>query len=385
MEKLYNITKVLLGFTALTALSGQAAFAAGTAAGTSVSNTFTLDYGVGGTVQPTIDTSASGTNTPTLFTVDRLIDLTVVSNGDTVVAQGAQDQELVFALTNLGNDSQDYVLSLVNESGDQFDATGLTITYYFDDGTAGFGATDLAGTPHTYTPGSSLNTQTLAPDTLVWVVVSGDIPVSLDDEDESDVSLVADTATDGADGATAVLVTADTDGNVLTGDAENVLADIDSGANDEANDGQYAATATYIVADADLEATKAVTVFSQDGAGCATIPGSASGGYAVPGACVEYVITVINNGSSAAANVSDIDLADVLPASLIYVDSAVTTTLTGGTLTEPATDAVCDSTYLGPDGSAGGGDDGETCTVSLVDANLAFGQTGTLTIRALVR
>jgi len=66
------ILKGLLGATALTALSTGTAFAAGTAAGTTVSNTFTLDYSVGTTPQPPV----TG-DTPTNFVVDRLIDVNV--------------------------------------------------------------------------------------------------------------------------------------------------------------------------------------------------------------------------------------------------------------------------------------------------------------------
>ncbi len=369
-------TKVLLGATALTALSTGTAFAAGTAAGTTVENTFTLDYKVGGTDQPQIITCDTGCSTPgtsTKFTVDRLIDLTVVSNGDTTVAQGAQDQELVFSLTNTGNDTQDYILSLVNATtGDQFDATGLNITYYFDDGTAGFGAGDLAGTAHTYTPGSALNTESLAPDTIIWVVVDGDIPAALTDLDEADITLVADTAVDGTTGAAATLVVADTGGNTLEGAAENVLADIDSdgaGTNDGANDGQYAATGTYIVADADMVATKAVTVISQDGSGCATIPGTPTGGLSIPGACVEYVITATNNGTTAAANATDVDISDVLPPELEFVAATVTTFLPG-TLTTPVSGTDC----------VGG-----ACTVAVTAGALNFGETGTIVIRALLK
>ena len=73
------LLKALLGATALTVFTTGTAQAQNnfTPADTTVSNTFTLDYKVGGVDQPQIDSSA----TPTIFTVDRLIDLTVTSNG----------------------------------------------------------------------------------------------------------------------------------------------------------------------------------------------------------------------------------------------------------------------------------------------------------------
>ena len=369
MGNLSKLTKVLLGATALTAFSAVSAHADGTAAGTNVQNTFTLDYEVGGTAQPTIDTGPAGTNTPTEFTVDRLVDLTVASNGDTTVAPGALDQELVFSVTNTGNDTQGYTFELLNESGDQFDTTGLNITYYFDDGTAGFGPGDVAGTAYTYTPGSGIASEDILADATIWVVVDGDIVGTAVDTDTSDISLVADTVDAGGAGTTGTPVVADTGGNTLTGAAENVLADLTgtASANDADNDGAHSATGTYIVASPDLTADKTVSVFAQDGAGCATIPGTATGGYAVPGACMEYVISAVNNGATASAD--DIDLTDILPADLEFI-SAVEAVFTGGTLTTPAANTDC---------AAG------ACTVSLTGASLAAGQTGTITIRALIK
>ena len=72
-----NFLKGLLAVGAITALSVGSASAAGTAADTTVANTFSLTYSVDGTTQPVIDTGPSGSNTPTVFTVDRKIDLTL--------------------------------------------------------------------------------------------------------------------------------------------------------------------------------------------------------------------------------------------------------------------------------------------------------------------
>jgi len=374
MGKFTKLTALVLGSTALTLVTAASASAGGTAAGTNVQNTFTLDYQVGGAVQPTIDTGPGGSDTPTEFTVDRLINLTVASDGDTTVAPGSTDQELVFSLQNTGNDTQGYTFALINEAGDEFDASGLDITYYFDDGTAGFGPGDLAGTAYTYTPGSGDLSESVGPDTLVWVVVSGDIAAAQTDGDTSAISLVADTAEAGTAGTPATLVTADAGGNTLTGAAENVLAD-DTGtasAGDADNDGAHSATGTYIVASADLVAAKTVTIFSQDGTGCATIPGTPAAGdqYAVPGACVEYVISATNNGTTAAANATDIDLTDILPDDLEFIAAVRSPEFTGGSFSAPATNTDCVS---------------GACTVSLTNASLAFGETGTVTIRALVK
>ncbi len=375
--KTKNSFNGLLLAGAMVALSAGAASAAGTAADTNVQNTFSLTYSVDGTQQPTIDTGPSGTNTPTEFTVDRKVDLTVASNGNETVAPGETDAELTFTLTNTGNDTQGYDLSFVNEgSGDEFDATGLTITYY-----VGNSAT---GTELTYTPGTS--TVDVPADGQLFVVVSGDIPTAgsapglVEDNDTADITLVADTTEPGAPGVASVPVVADTDGvNDVTGAAENVLADGSSTSNEAANAGDDSATGTYIVASADLTAAKTVGIISEDGAGCSTAPSFPLSAFptsehAIPGACVEYRITVQNTGDDASANASDLALVDVLPDGLTFVN-AYQNGFTGGDFNKPAANVNCDS---------------GACTVELISvgaatpAGLAFNSTGTIVIRATV-
>jgi len=356
------ITKGLLGASAISLFAATNAFAGGTAAGTNVQNTFTLNYQVSGTAQPTID----NTGTPTEFTVDRLIDLTVAGTGDTSVAPGALDQELMFTVTNNGNDLQAYNFALVNETGDDFNTSGLNITYYLDNGTGGVcDATDLAGTAYAYSPGSGDASEDVVADAVLCVVVDGDIPAGPADTDTSQISLVADTL----DPVTGIAVAADTGGNTLTGAAENVLADGSGTANEDPNEGDHSSTASYIIASADLTASKGVTVFTQDGSGCTTIPGTPGAGdqYSVPGACVEYVISVENTGASASA--TNIAISDVLPDDLTFINAAPSG-FTGGTFVQPASSTDCIS---------------GACTVSLTGATLAAAGTGTVTIRALVK
>ncbi len=368
-----NVIKSLIIAGASIALSMSAASAAGTAADTNVQNTFSLSYSVGGTPQPVIDTGPGGSNTPTEFTVDRKVDLTVASNGNETVAPGETDAQLTFTLTNTGNDTQGYDLSLVNEaSGDEFDATGLTISYY-----VGNSAT---GTELTYTPGTS--TVDVPADGQLFIVVSGDIPTApaISDNDTADISLVADTVEPGSVGAASISVLADSDGsNDVTGAAENVLADGSSTGNEAANQGDDSATGTYIVASADLTAAKIVGIISEDGTGCSTapsfpLPAFPTTEHAIPGACVEYRITVQNTGDDAGADASDLELVDVMPDGLTFVN-AYQNGFTGGDFNKPGVGTVCNS---------------GACTVELVStgattpAGLAFNSTGTIVIRATV-
>jgi len=364
MNKTKIISKALLGATALTVFSAGTAHAQLTPAGTNVQNTFTLDYRVSGVDQPQIDTTA----TPTEFTVDRLIDLTVTSNGDTTVAPGAVDQELVFSLTNDGNDTQAFSLAIVEETTDDFDTNDPVsatpvIVYYIDDGDGlyepGVGA-GLDGAPITYDP---LNPPVLDPDDQIWVVVTQDVDSGEVDATQADISLVADTLDSTSPFAPVV---GDGDGNSLTGAAENVLADGSSTGNEVANAGDDSATGSYVVAAADVAASKAVTVHTEDGTNCTTIPGvPVAGGYSVPGACVEYVITVDNTGSQDA---TDIIINDVLANELRFAAATFGGDFTGGSFNSPG-----------------------ACVVNLTGVTLpapvtpAVITTGTVTIRAYVK
>lgn len=372
MSNFKSLKKGLLGASAFSLFAASNAFAAGTAAGTNVQNTFTLDYQVSGVDQPTIDTSPAGSNTPTEFTVDRLIDLTVAGTGNTTVAPGALNQELRFSVTNIGNDTQAYSFALVNESGDSFDTTGLNITYYVDDGDNTFDpGAGQDGTGSAYTPGSGAASSDLLADRIIWVVVDGDIPAGAVDTNTSQISLIADTLQPLAGASPGTPVVADTGGNTLTGAAENVLADGSGTANEGNNAGDHSATSSFLVASADVTAAKAVSVFTQDGSGCATIPGApGTDPLSIPGSCVEYVITATNNGASAAATA--IAISDTLPGALEFVTAQVAG-FAGGTFNQPITGTDC---------SGNGNTD---CPITLTGASLAAGATGTVTIRALVQ
>ena len=128
--------KLLTVVGAAMAMSGTA-HAQGTDAGSTVSNTFTLDYSVNNTPQNQItneDGTAGDPDGPTIFTVDRLIDLTVVqTSGEVFVTPGAPaaNAELTFNVTNTGNDNQSYSLSLDDTSfANDFDFDPTTCLLY---------------------------------------------------------------------------------------------------------------------------------------------------------------------------------------------------------------------------------------------------------------
>ena len=389
-------------------LSGNA-HAAGTNAGTPVSNTFTLDYQVAGVDQPQINNNA----TPTTFTVDRVIRHTVTSLGDVSVAPGAspaQGAQLVFSLVNSGNDNQGYQFALEDPAQNDFDPTGLVIrAFREDDGTPG--AIDGTNTEITLTANAfgTGATDHVAPDELILIVVEGTIPNTATDGQRDDVVLSARaqnpaTSLDAAyTGTPGTPVAADTGGNTQQGEAENVFDDPagDATANggptpftgaDVARDGFHSDTAAFIIAAANLSAQKLVFPISNpddpDANGpsgaltttCQTITDdTAHSATAImaPGSCIEYVIRVTNASTSGtpAGDATGIDISDVLPDEVTFVAASVTGSLTGGTVA--TTPAACDALTV-------------NCTVSVTGASIvaptapATSTVGELRIRAFV-
>jgi uncharacterized repeat protein (TIGR01451 family) len=360
-------TAIFSAATAALTFAG-AAQAAGTDAGTVVSNSFTLDYSVGGVAQTQIDTSGS----PTTFTVDRKVDLTVSAVSGATVAPGETGAELVYGVVNNGNDNTAYRLSLKDVGTDAFDIGTYTARYYADAGGDGIftPGVDDSGAGTSYTLGAGV-TADVAPDATIWVIISGDVPGTVVNGDDDDVILIANSfyptvSVDAANtNAAGTEITQDA-ANAMNGESESVLADGAGTAGapeDSANDGAHSATATYTVSAASLSASKTVAVVATNPTNCAT--DAIAGGFAVPGACVEYVISAANAAGGAAA--TNIDINDVLPDEVQYVGATQSGFSVAGTLTTP------------------GGGCTTGCTVALTGATLNAGATGTVTIRALVR
>ncbi len=397
MKLLDNISRLALVASA-TALMAGAAHAGGTDAGTSVENTFTLDYEVDGTPQGTITNDPTYTGGagdpspiidpagPTDFTVDRLIDLTVTAtNSGLLVPPNADDRILEFTLTNTGNDNQAYSFSIDDVAGDDFDATGLEITYsrgavdLNNDGdtsdTCEAAITDAALTVTTVgaAAGSADVTCDIPKDGTATINISGDIPDSLLEGDVDDLILVAETrdptiwATEGTPATPAAVTAEDGDGtNTIDGVAENVFAD-DSGSSSEvANDGLHSAPSSYVISSPDLTAAKDVWVLAtaSDAGSCAaeTVPGTEpTDQYSSPTACVLYTITTTNTGEVSGSDADGIDIVDVLPEDVAFVKAETSGFDSAPTLTYKKADGTTDC-----DGA-----DGETCTVTVTGAALS--------------
>jgi uncharacterized repeat protein (TIGR01451 family) len=353
-----------------------------------VANTFSLNYSVNGTPQTEINNDA----TPTTFKVDRLVNVTVASQGNENVSPNETNATLDYTVTNDGNDTHAYLLSIeevVNGTGsDNLDTdaptSGQVITYSIP------GPVGSGGTAGAFVPYDPANPPVLAPDVVMTVRVTQDVPSGATDGDQADVVLLAETR-DNVTGFPAT--TADNDTTNSTNVTENVLADAAGDATgDTASDATHSDTGSYLVVSADVTATKDVFVLNADyDDTCPAIPGAytppaaatrdaggaittpvPNNGYNRPGACVEYFITVTNAGTAPASALS---LVDNLPSNLIFRSAALVGSLSATTETYPGAGTDC----AGPTTATG-----TNCEVSVSGGTLPAGSTGHLVIRATI-
>ncbi|MEL7296609.1 MAG: hypothetical protein AAGJ86_03045 [Pseudomonadota bacterium] len=287
------------GLAVMGVFASGSAMAVGTEAGTSILNRATVDYQVGGIDQTAIESSPTGNSTPgagnggdTTFLVDNRVNLTLVEQGGapTPVNPGQTDAVATFLLTNTGNLTQGYALSAANLA-DGVDVHGNADNSQVNNLRA-FADTDGSGD---FTPGDQPFVDSLADDDSILVFVVADVPIGATNGDFSNVSLTATTAEAGTSGAT--IVTATTGGDTTGVDV--VFADADNDGAETDNDG-------YQVSSAALSVTKAETIIS-DPINGTTDP------LHIPGAIVEYTITVVNTG---AVDATAVGVTDVLDAAL---------------------------------------------------------------------
>lgn len=350
------MTKTILRRSAATlaiaAFGAGAAHAAGTTAGSSIVNTATLNYSVGGVAQTAINASNA-------FTVDRKISLTVTEPGNatTSVAPGQTGAVTTFLVTNMSNAPLDFGLSVVDQVGgtaahggtDNFDMTGETI--YVD--TNGNGVYD-AGTDTAVT-----YLDELAADASRTVFVVANVPAGRVNGDVAGVVLTAQAREAGAAGTQGIVVVQTVGAN--TAGMDTVFADT-AGATDAARDGQFSARDDYTVAASLLTVTKTSRVISDPQNGT-TNPKM------IPGALVEYCIQVANAAGGATATAPAVS--DPVPTQTTY------STAFGIFLNGTVTGGVCNA-----DGTAGGSFASNTVSGTL--GNVAAGQTRTLYFRATI-
>lgn len=425
-----TLARRLLALAAVAGFAGGGAsvHAAGTDAGTTISNTATVDFQVSSVAQPTV------TSAPVEFVVDRLLDVDVTTqNSDGVaVAPGADGGDpatdapasgspafLTFDVTNQGNTDADLLLAVVRNGaypgsfttavpgGQTADASTLVGMCTSSDGSTcdADGVLSAEGTNS-----GTFRLPAVVEDATVTVLVFFDLPVgatntqfdawslvaAVTDPDNGDGYLASDSSGNAGPGQTGTAVDDDPGviqnvfGDETGADAYDFVADL-AATGPSANDGQHAVTSAFRIAASELSITKASRVvrdpFTGDAftytAGGASGGGQSSGTFdgpsgtpgtakAIPGAIVEYVITVENgdgSGASAATatnvTVSDSAPTNTSPGNTIDtgdddLDRAIVRQCDGSTVTVLTFDATND-------------------TISADLGSCADGQTGTVT------
>ena len=300
---------VRLGITAgvmLLSLSTQHALAAGTTAGTDVDNLATVNYDVGGNAQTEIESSPTGNaipganGIPTAFEVDNRVDFTVAQVGaaHTPVFPGETDAFIAFTLTNDGNSPMDFRMdALPLGSGDG--AVNALVDTDVNMTNVRVAVGNGGGVPVL----ADLNyVDEIAEDATVTIYVWADAGLVLTNGDIANIELQATAAAAGV---------ALTQGPDLVDDAgvadDPAVVDIvfaDGVVTPPGlGDGVESDRDGFEVSSATLEISKVATVLDDPFNGT-TFP------KAIPGATVEYVITVDNTGTEDADNVVITDAID---------------------------------------------------------------------------
>lgn len=271
-----------LGAMASVLLFGQQAFAIGTAAGTSIDNTVTVDYDVGGINQNDIQDSVS-------FVVDRRVDFTIAAMGGALVdvTPGETDSFFDFLLTNDSNSELDFSVVLTQLAGGPVrastDDADMALVEY------AVSADTVAGTDPDPVRGGAQFVDQLPADDSIRIRVFGDAALTMLNGQVAGVSLEAIGREPGSGAATALTEDPNTDAGI-----ENVFADAGNDNSETDFDG-------WVVVTADLTVTKAYAV----------VAGDLGSGLPIPGATIEYTITVANGSATDAQDVSIQDVLDV--------------------------------------------------------------------------
>lgn len=324
-----------------------------TASGQPVSNSATVNFSVNSVSQDPI-TSVAHT-----FIVDTKIDLTVTKIADDNVNPNAVLQPLEFTVTNDGNSTVDFLLSYENSAGDNFDPTLVEI--YVESGLAAGFQDDASPNPDT-----KINTlDNIAAAGSKTVYLASTMPGTPTGSQTAVLHLIAE-ARAAADGSA---LSEDADGDDK--DAAEIVFATAAGVatGDILNDQKHSASATYTVLAASIDISKNSAIID-DGAG---------GLYRIPGAVVEYTITVSNGaGAETATAITVTDLLDTTK--LTYVGGSLK--VTAPNINLGAEKALGDSDVDGDEGDYNG-TTANTVTVSGIE--LLATESATIVFRATIK
>lgn len=265
--------------------AAMSAEAAGTLAGTDISNTAEVTFEVAGS------TVTSSSNTVTLTVAETLDAAVVLQSAQQAVDTGDTGADLLFTVTNTGNGDESFRLDFDNDfvadPAVDFNPVGQTPAIYFDtDGSGDFSPGDVA-----YSAG--VNDPVLAPDTSVDILIVNDIPAGLANGNIGRSSLIATANTGNGAPGTAFA-------GQGTGGVDAVAGA--SGASDNA-------IGEYIISAVGVTANKSASVADPFG-----------GTQPVPGATVTYSIAV---DVTTAGTATGVVISDPIPANTTYVANSL--------------------------------------------------------------
>ncbi len=271
MKKSYHLT--VWGIIAIIAccfLTADDARAAGTAAGTTIISTVTVNYQMDGVSQLALTGSTS-------FAVDRVINMTVTKNADATILQGSTNHVLLFLVSNTSNTSVRYDLQAVSRVTNTWTMNNVRI-YRDTNNNSAWDAGDAQ---------------------YAAAATFGDVPV----DGALRVMIVADTPAGVTVGQTALydLVATAVDAGTVNASVQGAgpntpgvdtvfLDSAGSATGDGARDGKHSAGGTYtvgIAASSALTMTKTVAIVDQWG-----------GNQPIPGATLRYTITATASGTA---------------------------------------------------------------------------------------
>lgn len=287
-------------------LGSSYARAAGTPAGTLITNTATLNYSIGGVPEAPI------VSAPASLQVDEIINLTLAwqDGGPVSVATPDTNDPLTFLLTNTGNGVERFTLARNNLlGGDNYDPlNGSAGAIFLENGLAAGLQTSGPNADTLHVPG--VNDPDLAADASRIVYVVSDTPSGLASGNSGLVSLTASSATAGAPGAVPGISLA----GLGTGGVDAVVG---------ASQAQATRNGGYLVSGVALSIVKTL----------ASVLDPRGGANVEPGSVLTYRLTVTLTGTG---SVNNLVITDPLPAETTYVAGSI---LVNGAARTDATDA----------------------------------------------
>ncbi|MAD45179.1 MAG: hypothetical protein CMI02_01700 [Oceanospirillaceae bacterium] len=263
-------------------LTSAGSWAAATPAGTDIENTATATYYAAGD-----STNALTAQSTFTFKVQELIDVTISSDAtESTVTSGETGVVVSYVITNTGNGSEDFTITDVNGTGDDFDLEGISL--YYEDNNAGFD-----GTESTVAADGVINLDAGESVTILAVV---NVPATAGDGQSAETTLTAVSNTSGASAAA--------EGDVLDGVGDDGVDAViaSAGAN-------YQADHTYTVENTTLVRVAKNIIGYEDQFG---------GDSRIPGATVTYQILV-----SVYDDVTDLVITDPLPEDVTYEEGTL--------------------------------------------------------------